>query len=214
MSFFESDLERRVLGNLPPWRSEEGQRIAAAENDTIAGFSVGELAQRLAISAAEVGHPVFSEPDVRKILTDLAAKGYAVEVVEGLAADGSGHPTTRFRMTQTGLQALQAPEDNAPPPHDLLRIESMVGVSEKLVAAGMGAGSSEFNRAGGLDRKGFRDWRLHHAVTSETDGPTEATLDALEARAPEIPAVTEGTPAAPSPSETTTPGGEATNAPA
>lgn len=83
--------------------------------------------------------------------------------------------------TTTGSDAAAEPA-----PLDIGLIKAMVEKGAGLVAEGIQAGTTEFNRQGGLDFHGFRAWREAHA---DETGTGAGELDAIEALAPVDPDV-------------------------
>jgi hypothetical protein len=178
------DLQRRVLGHLPVWRTPDDAQ-AASENElaavpgpfarSIVAYNLPELTARLALDASL---PNQSEEDVLAVLEDLEAQGLAAQLPQPDALPN-------WQMTEAGRAALHAQPESVPPPHDLARIKSMVETSVRLVAAGMEPGSNEFNRGGGIDLDGFKAWRAAHVGPGGANYLAE--LDVLERQAPPIP---------------------------
>jgi hypothetical protein len=88
---FDSDIERRVLGHLPVWASDEKAFLDEEGDGSIRSYTLPELTIRL---AQDPCIPTRTENQVQTFLAALETKGYASE-------DDGG-----WSMTEDGLKAL------------------------------------------------------------------------------------------------------------
>jgi hypothetical protein len=89
---FDSDVERRILGHLPVWTSDEESFKAAEGDGCIRAYDLPGFTARL---TQDPCIPPRTEDQVGAFLTNLASKGLASE------SEGS------WSMTEAGLKALQ-----------------------------------------------------------------------------------------------------------
>jgi hypothetical protein len=105
---FSSDIERRVLGHLPPWTADEDAYRQAELDEgaahSIREYSLGSLTARL---LGDSCIPPRSEEQVSAFLAALVEKGYVAAQPSETAGDYPGAEC--FRMTEAGMEALSEP---------------------------------------------------------------------------------------------------------